>query len=66
MDRYNGDQVRDRSRGSREREAGGDLSYGRLNSERDGFGRGRGRSPGEQISLFVAAIVSGCSTTTQS
>jgi hypothetical protein len=48
MDHYNGDQVRDRSRGS-ERDAASET-YGRLNGDRDGGGYGRGwggRSPGE-------------------
>jgi hypothetical protein len=61
MDRYNGDQVRDRSRGSREREGGAmvyDMSYGRLNNDREGAGRGRGRSPGRPHSSAFLRVLS--------
>jgi hypothetical protein len=58
MDRYNGEPIRDRSRGSRERDTGDAAAYGRLNTEREGnYGRGRGRSPGMLIVLSIVPFL---------
>lgn len=56
-DRYNGgDRDRDRSRGSRDR-ATLESDYGRLNDAEWGYGRGRGRSPGEWPPLSAITAV---------